>query len=96
VTIPYETSDRGFRYYEPVEATYGEKVSVYESSTAMSPHIWIAIEADDSTAGQQGHLMANLAVETAEVLIATLRQAIDDHYQWRDDESPTLGGTDPA
>lgn len=38
---------RGFhRYGEPVETSYGHKVSVYESSAANGPHVWLNVSKD--------------------------------------------------
>jgi hypothetical protein len=39
-------SDRGFARWEPVSASYGAEINVYESSAAEGPHIWINIAAD--------------------------------------------------
>ena len=42
-------SDRGFAQHQPIPAgtAYGGTVRVYESSSALAPRIWLAVEALD-------------------------------------------------
>jgi hypothetical protein len=74
----YEVTDRGFRHYKPIETGYGHQVSVYESSSAAEPAIWLNI-GPGQTAGGTAHMN----FDQARRLIATLTAAIEGHYQTR-------------
>lgn len=45
-------SDRGFARWEPVDSTYGAKTSVYESSAAEAPHLWVSIDGEAHVSGE--------------------------------------------
>lgn len=45
--MPAEYSERGFaQYVRDLPTSYGATISVYESSAAMSPHVWISIDGE--------------------------------------------------
>jgi hypothetical protein len=44
-------SPRGFAFWEPTPSTYGAPVSVYESSAATAPHLWISIDGECHISG---------------------------------------------
>ena len=79
--VPFDTSDRGFRYYESIPSAYGHKIDVYESSAASGPHIWLAIDGDEALIEDKAHV--HLTVEQAQRLRDTLDAAIVNHYQLR-------------
>lgn len=41
--IEHSYSGRGFAHWPAVSSNYGATVSVYESSAALGPHIWLSI-----------------------------------------------------
>lgn len=67
----YELSDHGFKHYAPIATTYGHEVKVYESSAAVMPFVWLAID----------ERAAHLTFEQAQAVIATLEAAMANHYQ---------------
>ena len=85
-----QTSDRGFRHFEPIvgstiDALTGDTVPtrqtvrVYESSAAMGPHIWLAVEDADVTKPGKGY--AHLNLDAATRLRDQLTWMIEHHYQ---------------
>ncbi|WP_043654583.1 hypothetical protein [Nocardia thailandica] len=66
--LPGKYSVRGFFHWAPVETAYGDEVSVYESSAASAPHVWLRIEDKDGR-----DIAAHLAVDQAR----TIRDQID-------------------
>jgi hypothetical protein len=60
-----EFSPRGFAMYGRVPTTYGEIVSVYESSSAEGPHIWMSFDAPDGDKekSQAVHLNLEQAID---------------------------------
>ena len=46
--VLFEVTDRGFRRYEPIPTAYGHVVSVYESSAASEPCVWLEIDANSA------------------------------------------------
>lgn len=83
--MDYETSERGFKHYVPTSTAYGHEVSVYESSAASAPHLWLKIEQTPETAQRFGmkpeEATAHLSVEQAIEVIAKLSAALAQHYQ---------------
>jgi hypothetical protein len=77
--IEFETGDRGFKHYAPINTTYGHRIKVYESSAADAAHLWVEVDPTDAVRYEG---CAHLTVEQAETLIETLRAAIDGHYQF--------------
>ena len=80
----FETSDRGFKHYQPIKTTYGAEVSVYESSAARGPHIWLKIsQPDPKMAGQleRAQAFAHMSIEQAEQVRDAIDAAIAYHYQ---------------
>lgn len=61
-------SDRGFKFYKPVK-----NISVYESSNAMEPCLWI----NNELGGDSMQLTSYEALELAMTLI----EAVQNHYQ---------------
>lgn len=72
--MEHEVSSRGFKHMSTVEGTYPEPwdLRVYESSSAMAPHIWLAMS-------QGNH--AHMTLEQAEQLRDQLDYLISNHYQ---------------
>lgn len=77
-------SDRGFARLPKIPSEYGGDVSVYESSAAMGPHVWLTAtapadlnEPDGATVEAPLHLTADNARRLGEQLILTAT----DHYQ---------------
>lgn len=82
----YKLSDRGFKQYEPVRTAYGHDVTVYESSAASSPHLWLRIEESDESHRmgmheEAGNMGAHLTLEQAAEIRDQLDAAIKNHYQ---------------
>ena len=80
----HETSDRGFKFYEPFETDYGHTISISESSSAEEPKIWMRIEKGEPRFG--GDLPAcsapvHLTIPQAQRVIDSLQACIDNHYQ---------------
>jgi hypothetical protein len=87
--LTVNTSGRGFDGLPPIPSEYGGEVSVYESSAAGSPHIWLRAEAPIDLNRPNGptheaaiHPTAENAWRLAEQLMFLVRN----HYQG--DESP--------
>lgn len=78
--VRWTKTDRGFKHYAPVETERGT-VTVYESSAAETPCLWIDV------AGDLKHVTLDTAREIRDMrpdddaLRATLTVAIDRHYQ---------------
>lgn len=80
--MEFETTNRGFKRFPPLETRYGHEIQVYESSAAMEPCLWLKVELDHELGGIQPEAAtAQLTVDQAEELIARLRACIDNHYQ---------------
>jgi hypothetical protein len=80
-------SSRGFKRGEPIPSTYGGAVRVYESSSAMAPHLWVAVTcpADlNKPDGPEVEAVAHITLESAEALRDQLTFLIDHHYQMDD------------
>lgn len=74
------TSDRGFDAYPPIPSEYGGEVSVYESSAASGPHIWL--RAREAMRGQpEVEAALHLTAENAWRLSEQLRALVRDHYK---------------
>jgi hypothetical protein len=78
-------SERGFTRLPPIVGAYGGTVRVYESSAAIGPHIWLAVNEDASSRVDQmaAEAHSHLTVEAAGQLADQLRWLIDHHYQTR-------------
>ena len=80
--MSFDISHRGFKHYDPVPTDYGHEVRVYESSAAMSPHIWLAIELKEAVGGIDPVVAhAHCSIEQAEKIRDNLSAAIANHYQ---------------
>ena len=73
-----EVTPRGFSHMPPIQVEYGGSVRVYESSAAVSPHLWLAVMPDDNP-----EATAHLTLESAEHLRDQLTWLIENHYQVR-------------
>jgi hypothetical protein len=79
-------SERGFKQYDKVPSTYGGFIKIYESSSAMAPHIWALIQqpSDLNNPGSPPvEAAAHLTLEDAQHLHDQLGHLIDNHYQRR-------------
>lgn len=81
-TTPHLTptvTDRGFRHLPVLVTGSGDRVRVYESSAANSPHLWlhVANRGEDDTEGTCVHLDAEAAWELHE----QLAHLLEHHYQ---------------
>lgn len=65
------TSERGFDRYPAIPGAYGGEVSIYESSAASAPHVWLKVTESPL------HLTAENATKLAEQLLAL----VAGHYQ---------------
>jgi len=85
--VHHVDSERGFRHYDAIETRYGHVVSVYESSAASEPCLWVRVELPQEAAVQQGmepgEQAAHMTLDQAVDLRDTLSVAIRDHYQVR-------------
>lgn len=82
--LTVSTSGRGFDGLPPIPSEYGGEVSVYESSAAGSPHIWLRAEApiDLNRPGGPTHETAmHLTAENAWRLGEQLIFLVRNHYQ---------------
>jgi hypothetical protein len=66
------TSDRGFTSLPPILDEYGGTATVYESSAASAPHIWLNVK---------GSGRLHLTVESAQQLAEQLMYLVQNHYQ---------------
>ena len=81
--VAFETSERGFKHYAPIPTTAGQVVKVYESSSAMEPCLWLAVDDVPPRVTDDGEVLitaAHLAPDHIDALIATLVAARDNHY----------------
>lgn len=77
--IPITSTNRGFHIYgDPVDTGYGAEITVYESSAAMGPHVWLAVTPGSVTPDETGQVTAHLDIEAADAVIARLQA-------WRDE-----------
>lgn len=73
--IPHVT-DRGFKHMPEIAGTYHQAVlSIYESSAAEGPHIWLYAH------GNKGDCTVHLTLESAAHLWEQLEYLINNHYQ---------------
>lgn len=78
---------RGFQHMDPVPSTHSGHVKVYESSAAVSPHIWVNVECPanlNEPTGPTTRATAHLTLENAAILRDQLTYLIDNHYQMQD------------
>ncbi|MFF0822486.1 hypothetical protein ACFYUR_19155 [Micromonospora haikouensis] len=82
--LAHITTDRGFDRLPPIPSEYGGHISVYESSAADGPHLWVNATAPANLNDPTGptveapmHLTADNARRLAEQLLAL----VDGHYQ---------------
>ncbi len=82
-----EKSARGFRRGEPVPSEYGGHVRVFESSAAMWPSVWLAVECPVDLNDRNGPVkeaVAHLRIEHAVALRDQLTELVEGHYQTGD------------
>lgn len=72
---PAPMSERGFLQYAggPIATVYGHRVSVYESSAASSPHVWMDVSDSPLVGGHTPHMSLDQAI----MLRAALDQFIN-------------------
>lgn len=78
------TSDRGFDSLPPIPSEYGGEVSVYESSAAIGPHVWLRAKAPvdlNNPGGEWREVPIHLTAENAWRLAEQLRYLVEHHYQ---------------
>jgi len=85
--IQHETSDRGFKHYPLIRTSYGHLLRVYESSAAFEPHLWLAVDAKDTSNGDDGEMHVHLAEQEARELRDLLDWALEHHYQREGDSA---------
>lgn len=91
------TTDRGFDHMPAIPSQYGGHVMVYESSAAMSPHVWLRLlyPADlNRPEGPKLDGVAHLTAEDAWRLADQLRALVRNHYQG--DAMPEWAGGDAS
>lgn len=80
-------SSRGFLTMDPVPGTYGGEATVYESSIAFNPHIWLKVSEPDDlnayaigepTGMHEAHL--HLSVENARLLRDRIDELLREHF----------------
>lgn len=79
-----ETSERGFKRFPAIPSEYGGEISVYESSAASGPHVWLNAECPVDLLEPDGpKLIASmhLTAENARRLGQQLIHLADNHYQ---------------
>jgi hypothetical protein len=71
------TNARGLSVYDIIDCKYGEKIKVYDSSSATAPHVWVMIDTaenkNDHDGGTRIEATAHLTVDQA----TALRDALD-------------------
>lgn len=81
----FKTTDRGFKYYEPIETDYGHEIRVYESSAARRPCIWLSVKLTEEKSRGSGiapcEANAHMTIEQAEMVRDVIDAAIKNHYQ---------------
>lgn len=76
--IEITSNQRGFHQYgEPVQTSYGDSVSVYESSAASGPHCWLRINPAEYQRGNDD-MCAHLNVEQATAIRDRLNAWLDE------------------
>lgn len=77
VDIQITRSQRGFeRYGQPVDTAYGHKVSVYESSAASAPHVWLSVEHEGGNSFSPHSARAHLTLDQAAAVLDRLQVAV--------------------
>jgi hypothetical protein len=81
-------SNRGFKHLDPITDAYGGKVTAYESSAAMGPHLWLKIEQAPTISPDLGEAVSHLSLKQAKKLRKQLKFLIKNHYQvqWAKEE----------
>jgi hypothetical protein len=65
----FTTDERGFEQYgDPIEADYGHKLWVKESSAADTPHVWLFIDPESAPPGTSPHLSLADAIRLRDAL----------------------------
>ena len=55
-------SDRGFEPLDPIPSEYGGAVTVYESSAAEAPHIWVRVTSPADLNSPEGAMTEGIAI----------------------------------
>jgi hypothetical protein len=86
------TSGRGFKRLPDIPGEYGGSISVYESSAARGPHVWLQVTVPVDPARPDGRTVevpVHLAAENAHRLAEQLLLLVREHYQG--DATPESG-----
>jgi hypothetical protein len=75
IPAPVVRNDRGFLAYAggSIPTDYGHEISVYESSAASGPHVWLSVGDSPHVDGHTAHLSLRQAI--------LLRAALDQFIQ---------------
>ena len=77
--IEITETNRGFHIYgDDVLTSYGHEVSVYESSSAEGPHVWLAVQRQESHGIPACAAAAHLSLEQAVAIRDRLTAFIDE------------------
>ena len=74
-------SDRGFISMPAIVGAYAGEVTVYESSAAESPHIWLRVDERFDRSAEPKDATAHLTMESARQLAEQLLWLCENHYQ---------------
>lgn len=77
-------SDRGFARLPAIDGGPGETVRVYESSAALSPHLWLQLDVPtnrNDPFGEHHAVPIHLTVEAARQLAEQIQHLAANHYQ---------------
>lgn len=78
-------TDRGFAHMPAIPGAYGGEATVYESSAASSPHIWLnvrmVVTSSDRNAFDVTDATLHLTTENATKLSEQLAYLVANHYQ---------------
>lgn len=81
-------SERGFKRLPSIPSSYGGEITVYESSNAMGPHVWVRFVTPVNLNDPQGVTeegIAHLPLDEAAKLRDQLDYLITHHYQLEGD-----------
>jgi hypothetical protein len=82
--LTVETGDRGFARLPAIPGTYGGEATVYESSAALEPRIWLNVEVPADLSNPTGPTVEatlHLDAEEAWKLADQIRHLVSNHYQ---------------
>lgn len=74
--LEFTTTSRGFDHMPLIAGEYGGFVSVYESSAALSPHIWLRAQSE-----RGDEVTLHLTADNARKLAEQIAYLVRHHYQ---------------